>query len=271
MKILIAGDSWGCGEWGRMSRVDAWITYYDKLRGVDWPECPVFGDHTHLPQWVQDELTIAGFDIKTFGDDAGYYTLLHTGLHAYLEDTGHLVDNISVAGASNFEIIEKLQQQPLLNEYDHIIWIQTDPVRNLRPYVKFASQFNTFDSLINYQQEILQQSYSALNLLGIKINCLGGCSKLDVKLMSKFNNLYPIIDSIPEFLLPNYTHPTVWFSDWYKLVGRQFDITSLDKLLHNKKLQDSLIDEKELFWPDGGHPNRHGYKIIFDYLIDRLI
>jgi hypothetical protein len=270
MKILIAGDSWGLGEWGWLAKSDVWVTYYNTLKGVDWPECPPFGFHTTLPAWVQLELTTAGFDLTTFGDDIGYYTVLHTGLQQYFEDAGHIVTNISRAGESINHAICQLSQLTL-TDYDHIIWFQTDPLRNLAPYTNFEYEFRTIDSLLYRQQELLKQSYYELNSLGKKINCLGGCSKLAVELLGEFNNLHPVINSVPEFLLPHYIHPIIWHSAWHKKINRLFDIDSLDKLVVFKKLQDSLIEEKELFWPDGGHPNRHGHKIIFDYLIDRLI
>lgn len=38
MKILIVGDSWGRGEWGRIPKAEVWIIYYNKLKGVDWPD-----------------------------------------------------------------------------------------------------------------------------------------------------------------------------------------------------------------------------------------
>jgi hypothetical protein len=219
---------------------------------------------------VQDELTTAGFNADQFGDASGYYTVLHNGLQQYFEDAGHSVTNISVAGESIQYATCQLAQS-MLDEYTHIIWLQTDPLRNLTPYTNFEIKYRTIDSLIDQQQEILQQSYCELNSLGKKINCLGGCSKLNVELMSGFSNLYPIIDSIPEFLLPHYSHPKIWHSDWYTKIGRLMDIDSLDKLVDLKKTQDSLIDEKEFFWPDGGHPNRHGIKKVFDYLVDRLV
>jgi hypothetical protein len=269
MKILIVGDSWGRGEWGRIPKAEVWINYYNKLKGVDWPECPVFGFHTQLPQWVQDELASAGFDIKTFGYANGYPTVTHTGLQQYFEDAGHSVTNVSREGESISYAIAQLKQQPL-DEYDHVVWFQTDPIRNLAPYTDFVERFTTIDSLLSYQLETLQQSYAELNSLGKQIHCLGGCSKLDINLISEFTNLRPVIESIPEFLLPHYIHPIIIFSNWYTLVDRQFDIDSLTKLVDLKKIQDSLVDEREFFWPDGYHPNRYGLKKVFDYLIDQL-
>ena len=37
-----------------------------------------------------------------------------------------------------------------------------------------------------------------------------------------------------------------------------------------KKLQDSLHDYPEFFWPDGKHPNRHALKLLYDYIVKEL-
>lgn len=215
-KIIIAGDSWGVGEWDRAP---------DRV--------------THI--------------------------INHQGLEQYFKDTGYNVINLSKGGYSNTQSIA-----PLPKESDSvIIWIQTDPLRDLRPYDRFKEKFQSYQTLLDIQKELLTTTYSILNKLG-KIYCIGGCSKLDLDLIKEFENLIPIIPSVPEFLLPNYIHPKIWFSDWYELVDRQFDIDSIDKLLYNKKIQDSLADSWEYFQPDGKHPNRHGHKKIFEYLNENI-
>ena len=51
---------------------------------------------------------------------------------------------------------------------------------------------------------------------------------------------------------------------------------SIDLLLKDKLNQDSLADteikeHKEYFWPDGGHPNRKGHRVLYDYIINNVI
>ena len=82
-KILIVGDSWGCGEWS----------------------LPAFGQH-----------------------------IQHTGLEFYLKEYGCNVVNKSYGGYSNDDIFHSLEEQ-IEFSYDVIIWFQTDPLRNLRPYI----------------------------------------------------------------------------------------------------------------------------------------
>jgi hypothetical protein len=67
--------------------------------------------------------------------------------------------------------------------------------------------------------------------------------------------------------MPTFIHPKIWFSDWIDQSWRHFDVDSLDNLVYNKTLQDSIFDNEELFWPDGRHPNRHAHRKLFEYLI----
>lgn len=76
MKILVAGDSWGVGEWTN-------------------------GQRTHL------------------------------GLEQYLRDAGHDVVNVSRGGWSNLSVLKALEQGLKTNNIDCVIWLQTDPMREL--------------------------------------------------------------------------------------------------------------------------------------------
>jgi hypothetical protein len=274
--FLISGDSWGCGEWGwdgDLTYYDPesdWKRYYNSLKGADWPKCPPFNKHHLLPEKILIELKSFGFrDVHSINDAIGNHTLVHTGIQQYFEDMGCRIKNISRGGASNNYAIKALSSIDLSN-FTTVIWIQTDPIRDLQPYVNLQSEFTTFEQLLEKQKSFLTKTYSDLNSMGKKIICLGGCSKLDLELIKEFENLVPLIPSIIEFLCPEFQHPTTWISDWDKDVDRlKFSLNDLDKLLCNKKIQDSLFEDRfrELFWPDGMHPNRHAWKIVFDYLI----
>jgi len=214
MYICIAGDSWGCGEWGK--------------------------------------------------DSQNKYSVLHHGLEQYLRERGHNVDNFSKGGSSNNESIDTILSNN--NVYDYVFWFQTDPLRDLRPYDVFKNKMS-YEELVEIGNNLLDTSYSRLNK---PIYCIGGCSKLNLDLMSKYANLIPLIPSIPEMLIKNFEHPAIWQSDWVRVINRQFDLKSIYKLHADKMKQDSLRDEKDLFWPDGGHANRKGHKIVCDVICDKL-
>jgi hypothetical protein len=264
IKILIGGDSWGCGEWGMFDRSDYhlfWNKFYHEVKGVGWPDtAPNYYQRDSLPDWVKEELK--SFPFKPNGQG-----VKHKGLEFYLTTAGYDVVNTSEGASSNNDAVSRIIHA-FDNSINLIIFIQTDPLRNLRPYNGFKDQFKTYDQLIEYQNYSLSITYDQLNNIGKPIICLGGCSKLNISFIKNFSNLIPLIPSIPEWLVPDYTMPDIWQSDWWQQIGRQFDIDSLDKLLQNRKMQDSMAKKKyeKYFQPDGSHANRHAWKMVYDYL-----
>jgi hypothetical protein len=210
MKFCIAGDSWGCGEWG---------------------------------------------------EEQGRYQILHTGLEFFLTQH-HQVCNLSQGAASNNFAVGQLTQALQHDEFDYIFWFQTDPLRDITNL--FYEKNLTFDRLLEENRQQMGKVYCALNNLGVKIHCIGGGSKLDLDLIKLYPNLIAYIPSVTEWAEPDYVHPAIWTSWWEKLIVRQLDIDSLDKLVDCKRVQDSLAEYKKYFWPDGSHLNRTGHKMLFD-------
>jgi hypothetical protein len=212
MKFCIAGDSWGCGEWG--------------------------------------------------ADGHGQYTILHTGLEFFLKQQQHQVRNVSMGSASNNFAIGQLTHVLQHDNFDHIFWFQTDPLRDITNLLH--EENITFDRLLEENRQQMDRVYRALNKLEVKIHCIGGCSKLDQELMAQYPNLIAYIPSVTEWLEPDYVHPAIWTSWWEKLIVRQLHIDSLDQLVKCKKMQDQLTGYKKYFQPDGRHPNRLGHQMLFD-------
>jgi hypothetical protein len=212
MKILIGGDSWGCGEWGYIN---------------------------------------------------GNYGILHSGLEHYLKDNNHIVINTSKGRSSNNESIARINEA-LTDDTNLIIWFQSDPLRDYHEIY-----FNKFTEILDINFKILDNNYKDLQNLGKKIYILGGCSKISDKLILKYNNLTPLINSIPEFLYPQFVHPDIWVSDfvWDNLYN-SLNNEILENILKRKEIVDSLHFEPytKYFQPDGRHPNRFGHQKIYEYL-----
>ena len=130
----------------------------------------------------------------------------HRGIWQYFEEDGHFVEMCAIPGECNRTIINHLQnviigfQSKKIN-CDYIFWFQSDPIRDLRPFEDFGKTINNYNDLINKSKELLDITYTNLNLLNKKIYCIGGCSKLDLDLISKYDNLVPIL---PALYLPQY-------------------------------------------------------------------
>jgi hypothetical protein len=218
-RLLIGGDSWGCGEWPNPGK--------------------------------------------------GPYKVTHLGLEQYLLDDGFCVKNCSVGAQSNKDSVDRVNCELELDSYDCVIWFQSDPLRDLRPYTNFNSQFTSYQELLDLSNRLLNSHYKMLNQSGHKVICVGGCTKLDPDIRN-YENLIPLVDSMIELLLPNFTAPKVWHSDWLFAIKSNINEDLLDQLLVNKKIQDSLRD-KPIFKPDGMHPNREGHRVLFNTIKEFLI
>jgi len=201
------------------------------------------------------------------------YGVVHNGLQQYLDETGHLTKNVAKGGSSNLDSVRRLKAELFIkSDYDYIIWFQTDPLRDLRPYDK--SRFVTFtkiDDMLTSCSMLLNVTYTLLNNIGVPVHCIGGLSKLNIELMKDYRNLIPMIPSVKELYVPEHRHSNIAFSDWIKFIPRQFQ--DFDELISIKHEDDHFFENpahKIFFWPDGIHPNRYGHKIIFDKISDML-
>lgn len=196
---------------------------------------------------------------------AGEYCILHGGLAHYLS-ANHEVVNLGEGGSCGMYAANMLK-----NAYDDsvdlVFWFKTDPLRSTDDRV-FTQDKVTFDDIVRENCLCTEKIYKQLNDMDIPIHCMGGCAKLNLDLMKNYSNLIPYIKSIAEFLIPDYSHPELWISSWIKHINNRVDLDSLDKLLAGKREQDRLFDYKDLFWPDGLHPNRHGHKLLYDKICD---
>lgn len=197
--------------------------------------------------------------------DFNPYEVRHTGLQHYLEEAGHTVLNKSVAGSSNKAVVSNLLKSNL-QDFDYIFWIQSDPLRDLRPYQQFHKLTN-IELMIKQSKILLDSTYSLLNSIGKPIHCLGGCAKLDLDLLKLHNNLIPFMPSIWEFIYSDEIHPLLCFSDWIDKIPKDFE--DFEKLVRIKQYIDSWTTNpkfREYFYPDGFHPNRKAHQKIFDHI-----
>lgn len=194
----------------------------------------------------------------------------HRGLEHYFQEIGATVLNFSEPGASNEFSLRKLTTALETHSFDYIFWFQSVPLTSLRPYTYFNKEKITYADLVFENTRLANEAYSNFNSLEIPIYCIGGGSILIMDKIVKYKNLYPIIPSITKLIYPDYIDPLIWQFEWSRYINQQFDLESLDLLLEDKKKQDQLFEFKDYFWPDGRHPNRYGYKIVFDFIVNKL-
>jgi hypothetical protein len=193
----------------------------------------------------------------------------HPGLEQYLLDDNFDVVNVSIAGGSNLESVARLKIEFDQGPVDHVIWFQSDPIRDFRPYHDFNQVFVSYEKLLEESAKMLESSYDSLNKFGVQLLCIGGCSKLHADIKN-YDNLIPAVPSMIELLYPSYTAPEVWISDWNSCLDRSTNIDLLDGLARSNKLQWGLR-HLSFFKKDPNHPDRHGHRVLYNFLRKNFI
>lgn len=238
-KVFIGGDSWGCGEWAHVASI--------AHKGV-----------------------------------------AHKGVETYFNEVGYNVINSSEGGVSNFISIGRLQEslKEKYSESDLIFWFKTDTIRDLHPnYYTLTNElkkFGNFKGLINFLSD---NSYNKLNQLAVrhntKIYLIGGYSSLIPDLLEKYDTLVPLVPSMVDLLVghhekysaitKNFQGTTDWGINHINL--NEYDLLAAGELiieLSNMCAAKDKIFQEKIFRPDGHHPNRHGHRILFDYIMKKL-
>jgi len=208
-------------------------------------------------------------------------TLEHQGLEQYFRESGHTVFNVSFRGAGTRDSIGHLLEVLKLH-YEPgglVFWIQSDPVRNLRPYTNLAQQLKEAGSLKALMQQQLTQDYNQLHMLGRRFDTtvylIGGLSSVAEHLVSERPRLKTLCTSWVELLVGDMYPDT----DWSTFAICNSDYTIKDFGSHpDPKLVDELYEfdqnrrvfKNSVFHPDGSHPNRQGHKILYNYIKERL-
>ena len=237
--IIITGDSWGAGEWG----------------------------------WNIEAPT----------------PIVHGGLSDYFEQDGYNIINLSHPGKGPLTYLVELNKFLMIsrNKIEHIFFIQScigrDFTTRFDERLAFMKRLPGNHHLIwnhdlNLESNIVgcyRQVYDKLNFMATYhrkiINVIGGYTDLPPPFI-EFSNL--------NFLIPS----------WASLIDPSIpkcmliDIEAFDYLNKNCKNKQEIIpyidaatertsfmkNNKEFFWPDGGHPNRKGHKVLYDTIKSKL-
>lgn len=211
--------------------------------------------------------------------------ILHRGIEQYLEESNYSVVNVACPGDSNNESISRLEfylnQNPVA-EFT-VLWIQTDPIRDLRPYTELTQQLSQSGGLVNLQEQLLVDSYTRLNTLAFKYNItihvIGGLCNLAVDKLETFKNLNPLVPSWVHLLIGDMSSKLVnpYVMGETECSVQHIDLNSYPKTfayqivseLYNVN-RNSFIFKEKIFHPDGLHPNRTGHKILYNYIVEKL-
>lgn len=209
--------------------------------------------------------------------------ILHKGLEQYFNDIGYSVINSCRGGIPNNHSIDLLAEQLKRNhsEGDIVFWVQTDAVRDTRPYDTLTAQILEANGLFNLCNQLLVKNYQTLDNLAQQykttIYVIGGKHDIYMDGIAEFGNLNPIAPSWSHLLVGEkypelFPHAT--YTDW--VVGaidldrypKQFAMQVVDEMYHFEQCY--KMYQETIFNPDGFHPNREGHLIMFDFLCGKL-
>lgn len=205
---------------------------------------------------------------------------VHQGVEAYFAEDGYTVINTARGGSSNKDSISLLASttNELFALGDIIIWVQTDPIRNIA-FDQLSKQVEQAGGIVSLMRELVQQDYSRLNHLTLKYNCpvyaIGGLYSIQKDLLARYPRVQCLVESWIGLLVADWTESALLDSTWtvddlhlntfkdQQLAGRCID--ELTQLERNRS-----VYQNPIFHPNGNHPNREGHRILYNYIKERL-
>jgi hypothetical protein len=202
------------------------------------------------------------------------HAVTHSGINQYFTDDGHSVTNLH--DFSNIRSIEKLERYLETNSPDVIFYFFTDPFRdftdprNTTNFGDIGKKLTSIEAFKTLHTNLINNTLLKLENLNKKIYILGGCQRLQKR---TYKNIEILLESVSEFVCPDYKHPDFWDSGWSYYI----DFENLDRELfyfveEQHKLQWSMNNDQyaDFFRPDGLHLNRHGHHKLYKFLKENI-
>lgn len=243
MKILIGGDSWGCGE---LARGD--------LRNES-----VQTNHGGLAQYLEE----AGHSVTNLSQGSRSNTFIYNSIFSYL-------DRLSIKNEIHPDLILVFQteytrdyQFRFEEDFDNV-----DKINNLA-HIWLARFYHRLSSLA--------QQYN------IRIGVIGGCADtiwidnfqkeypgVEIVCQSMVNLIVNDNHRVEHPVYSWYTKSTQKLIDEIKQTIPQNNLQDLlDQIDLGIERQNLLSAFPEYFWPDGVHANREGHKKLYNMLLDQ--
>jgi hypothetical protein len=247
MRLLIMGDSWGCGEWYKEFTISK--------------ECP--SKHHHKSHRT-DEWFTSGVTPNT---DIG----------KYLKTYNHHCINIAVGGDANLKQLANLKTYLNNNSnYDMIIWFHTEPVRDYVEHFKHLtndfSEFNSYEQVMAKWFEITYSKYQELyNQYQIPFFVIGGMSPLHPVINNYTFAKYKLVDWANELIFDKFI-PHGYNVGNFPSFSTIFPNFNDEKLV--KESQETLNWIQYCYshtnFPDWGHPDRRAHEKLAEYINTHL-
>ena len=215
------------------------------------------------------------------GETADIPKLNHLGLTQYLFDDGHFVVNFSRQGNTNNGVIEDYPFHIRQNEhlkFDIALVFETESSRSTSDwinYIKSGMSVKSVDTHMSkdYYEKLLTQQKQ----FGVPIYLIGGTTDTlspevikECGLKSACQSLVNLVltgehlikEPILSFVFPLPAYDIL--DECEGLIDDKEYFLKIEKM-GNDRYQ-LMLDNPEYFYPDGVHPNRKAYKILFNHL-----
>ena len=215
------------------------------------------------------------------GETAGSQKLNHLGLTQYLFDDGHFVVNFSRQGNTMNGILKDYPFHLRQNEhlkFDIALVFQTETTRETQEWI---DNIKSGKSVNDVDVHMIKNDYGKLlesqEYFGVPIYLIGGTVDTLSPEVIKECGLKSACQSVVNLVLTGehkIEEPTLSFVfplPAYDILDECEGLID-DKeyfLMIEKKGNDRyklMLDNPEYFYPDGVHPNRKAYKILFNHL-----
>ena len=215
------------------------------------------------------------------GETDGDMKLNHLGLTQYLMDDGHLVVNFSRQGNTNNGVIEDYPFHLRQNEhlkFDKALVFQTETTRETQEWI---DNIKSGKSVNDVDVHMIKNDYGKLlesqEYFGVPIYLIGGTVDTLSPEVIKECGLKSACQSLVNLILTGehlIKEPTLSFvfplpaydilDECEGLIDDKEYFLKIEKKGNDRyKL---MLDNPEYFYPDGVHPNRKAYKILFNHL-----
>ena len=233
MRILLAGDSWGCGEWK---------AYNPELEGKTTAIA-----HKGLEEY----LTQDNHEVKNVSVPGASLKNIHYKLR--MQGKKYLLDK---------------EVEDDSKTYDATFIIVTDTLRDIERGSIWDKAYSYQDYVAIHNNK-LHEFISSISRLNNKklgqIYLIGGLTKVTSDLV-KDTKLKIAIPSILEFLVPNSKQHNVMFVHHLNTISKHNTNKAAVKRIYAQNNLWNLYTKEPIMWPDGHHPNREGHFKIYQYL-----
>ena len=226
-------------------------------------------------------------NIAIFGDSfangeiGGSQKLSHTGLTQYFIDDEHFVVNFSSQGNRNHDIgiVEDyrfyLRQNPHL-KFDIAFVFETEHTRNSSNWIQYLRDGGSVREVdIHMAKEYYKLLGEAQSIYNVPIYLIGGVADtLEPSVVEEYGikcicqsavNLMMTGEHTIEEPVKSFVYPLpAYIKELEEVVDDKEHFLKIEAMGFDRN--QLMLDNPKYFYPDGVHPNRVAYKVLYEYL-----